>query len=416
MVHSKHNKKKWKIVLFSFVALIALASLLYTNFLVKKLSVSERTRAEAWAMTTRGILTMPDTDDEFISFLYAMRDSLSLPAIIADENDEVVFWRGLDTTKTHVKPSANTEENAQVKYDPAYFKKELRKMKKQHAPILLTLDGGEEWRVYYKDSFALTLLRIFPYIQLSLIAIFLILAYSVFVSITRSEQNLVWVGMAKETAHQLGTPISSLMGWLELVRMKYDEEEDDSVLNEMERDIKRLEIVADRFSKIGSKPDLTLHVVYDVLEDFVNYFKIRVSEKISFSLEGDREAKAFLNVQLFEWIMENLLKNAVNAIEMEGKVAIHISLNPMKDEMCIDIQDTGKGLAKSNYETIFEPGYTTRKRGWGLGLSLTKRMINYHKGQVFVRESELGKGTTFRIILKTKLKNPVRQKNNREIV
>lgn len=391
-------------LLFSFAALIAVASLLYTNFLVKQLSKSERTRAEAWAMSTRSILTMPDTDDEFISFLYAIRDSLTLPAIIADEDDNVIFWRGLDTTKTHVELTGTQSKTDQPKYDPDYFKKELEKMKAQHKPIILLLDNGEEWRVYYKDSFALNLLRIFPYIQLSLIAIFLILAYTVFVSITRTEQNLVWVGMAKEAAHQLGTPISSLMGWLELVRMKYDKTEDDSVLNEMERDIKRLEVVADRFSKIGSTPTLSSHVVYKVIEDFVNYFRIRVSEKISFELSGDTQVRALLNVQLFEWIIENLLKNAVNAIEVEGKVFIHISENIAKEEICIDIRDTGKGLAKSNFETIFEPGFTTRKRGWGLGLSLTKRMIDYHKGQIFVKESGIEKGTTFRIVLKSNMR------------
>jgi len=401
MNSSKHNKQRWKMLLFSFAALIAVASLLYTNFLVKQLSKSERTRAEAWAMSTRSILTMPDTDDEFISFLYAIRDSLTLPAIIADEADNVIFWRGLDTTKTHIESTEAESKADQPKYDPDYFKKELEKMKAQHKPIILLLDNGEEWRVYYKDSFALKLLRIFPYIQLSLIAIFLILAYTVFVSITRTEQNLVWVGMAKEAAHQLGTPISSLMGWLELVRMKYDKAEDDSVLNEMERDIKRLEVVADRFSKIGSTPTLSSHVVYKVIEDFVNYFRIRVSEKISFELSGDTQASALLNVQLFEWIIENLLKNAVNAIEVEGKVFIHISENIAKKEICIDIRDTGKGLSKSNFDAIFEPGFTTRKRGWGLGLSLTKRMIDYHKGQIFVKESEIEKGTTFRIVLKS---------------
>lgn len=185
--------------------------------------------------------------------------------------------------------------------------------------------------------------------------------------------------------------------------MKY-EAEDDSVLNEMERDIHRLEIVADRFSKIGSTPTLSSHVVYGVISDFVAYFKVRTSEKIAFVLSGDQHVEAKINVQLFDWIIENLLKNAVNAIEVEGEIRINISENIAKEEIFIDISDTGKGIPKSNYETIFQPGFTTRKRGWGLGLSLTKRMIDYHNGQIYVKDSEIGKGTTIRIVLKSDLK------------
>src|SRR5690606_15521681 len=204
-------------------------------------------------------------------------------------------------------------------------------------------------------------------------------------------------------AHQLGTPISSMMGWLELARVTYDAE-DDSVFNEMERDIKRLEIVADRFSKIGSTPSLSNHAVYPVVEEYVNYFKVRTSQRITFELEGDQQVEAKLNVQVFDWIIENLLKNAVNAIEAEGKISINISENIAKEEIFIDISDTGKGIPRANWETIVQPGYTTRKRGWGLGLSLTKRMVYYHQGQIFVKESEIGKGTTFRIILKSNLR------------
>src|SRR5699024_3737233 len=209
--------------------------------------------------------------------------------------------------------------------------------------------------------------------------------------------------MAKEAAHQLGTPLSSLMGWLELIRMKFDAPEDET-LNEMERDIKRLEIVADRFSKIGSSPHLSSHQVYPVVEEFVQYFQIRTSDKITIELKGDKHVEAMLNVQLFDWIIENLLKNAVNAIANEGEIVVNIMENIAKEEIIIDISDTGKGIPKSNYERIFEPGFTTRNRGWGLGLSLTKRMIDYHKRQILVKESEVGIGTTIRIILKSNLK------------
>jgi len=395
----RYNKQQWKFLLFLFAALIATASLLYSNYLVKNLSKSERTKAEVWAMSTKSIVTMPDVNDEFISFISAVRDSLSLPAIITDENEAIVAWRDLDSTKTDNR--ADPDSNKQ--YDPDYFQKQLNKMKKAHPPIHISLDSGQEWRVYYRDSDALAQLRIFPYLQLSLIAIFLVIAYTVFNSIRDSEQNLVWVGMAKEAAHQLGTPISSMMGWLELARVTYDAE-DDSVFNEMERDIKRLEIVADRFSKIGSTPSLSNHAVYPVVEEYVNYFKVRTSQRITFELEGDQQVEAKLNVQVFDWIIENLLKNAVNAIEAEGKISINISENIAKEEIFIDISDTGKGIPRANWETIFQPGYTTRKRGWGLGLSLTKRMVYYHQGQIFVKESEIGKGTTFRIILKSNLR------------
>lgn len=396
------QKQRWKFFLFLFAALIAAASLLYTNYLVKSLSESERTKAEVWAMSTRSIMTMPDVDDQFISYVYAVRDSLSIPAIITDSRGHIIFWRDLDSTKTNIQEQVD-QTSGELKYDPSYFEKQLAKMKRSHAAIALPLDTGETWSVYYLDSLALRQLRIFPYLQLSLITIFLIIAYTVFNSIKKSEQNLVWVGMAKEAAHQLGTPISSLMGWLELVRTKFDAEED-SVLHEMERDVKRLEVVADRFSKIGSTPSLTNHVVYQAIYDFVQYFKVRTSEKIIFEITGDKTVEAKLNIPLFDWIIENLLKNAVNAIESDGKITINIVDNIAKEEIFIDISDTGKGIPKSNFDAVFQPGYTTRKRGWGLGLSLTKRMVDYHQGQIYVKESELGKGTTFRIILQSNLR------------
>ncbi len=398
----RYNKQQWKFFLFLFAALIAAASLLYTNYLVKNLSKSERTKAEVWAMSTQSIVTMPDIDDQFISFIYAVRDSLSLPAIITKESGDIIFWRDLDSTKTNIHPSAQDSANLLV-YDPPYFEKQLEKMKKSHPPIQISLDTGEKWLVYYHDSAALNQLRIFPYLQLSLIAVFLVLAYTVFNSIRDSEQNLVWVGMAKEAAHQLGTPISSMMGWLELARTTY-EGIDNSLLDEMERDVQRLEIVADRFSKIGSTPSLSNQTIYKIVEDYVNYFKVRTSKRITFELIGDEQIEAKLNVQVFDWIIENLLKNAVNAIEGEGRITVNISENIAKEEIFIDISDTGKGIPRSNWETIFQPGYTTRQRGWGLGLSLTKRMVYYHRGHIFVKESEIGKGTTFRIVLKSNLR------------
>lgn len=396
------RKRRWKFILLAFAVIIAGSSVWYTDYLVKNISKVERTRAELWAQSTRNIIAMPDVNDEFITFIYNMRDSLAIPAIVADSADNILTWRGLDSTKTYFELEADSVK----KYDPRYFKAQLRLMKKQHPePIVLELDTrtNEKWYVYYKDSLLLTQLRAFPYIQLSVIAIFLIIAYSVFSSSRKSEQDQVWVGLAKETAHQLGTPISSLMAWVELLRSRFNAA-DDPLIMEMENDVKRLETVADRFSKIGSKPVLHNHIIYDVVEEFVNYYKVRVSDKIRFEMKGDKQVEALVNVPLFDWVIENILKNAVNAIEGPGTIGIKITENLAKEQVFIDISDTGSGIPRLKFDTIFQPGYTTRKRGWGLGLSLTKRIVeNYHQGHVFVKDSEAGKGTTFRIVLKSNM-------------
>jgi nitrogen-specific signal transduction histidine kinase len=389
------QKKRWKYSLLTFAVVIASGSLFYTSYLARNIAKSERTRAQVWAMSMKQVLASDDND--FLNYVFAVRDSSTVPAIVTDDKGDIQLSRGLDPTKTNIKLEA--EGNKKLKYDPAYFQSELAYMKKQHEPIKLTV-LDTQWLVYYKDSALLTELKYFPYIQLSVIAIFLLMAYTAFSSSRKSEQDQVWVGLAKETAHQLGTPISSLMAWIELMKEKFNAE-DDPLIAEMENDVRRLEIVADRFSKIGSKPQLEEHKVYDVVKNFVDYFRIRVSKNISFEMTGNPYLKAGLNVPLFDWVLENLLKNAVNAIEGKGKIKVEISGNKIKKLVFIDITDTGKGIPRSKFDTVFQPGYTTRKRGWGLGLSLTKRMIeNYHDGQIFVRESELGKGTTFRIVLK----------------
>ncbi|MEO6633091.1 MAG: HAMP domain-containing sensor histidine kinase [Mucilaginibacter sp.] len=389
------QKKRWKYSLLTFAVVIASGSLLYTSYLARNIARSERTRAEVWALSMKHLL-MAD-DDDFLGYVVSVRDSLSVPAIVTDAKGEVQFTRGLDPTKTHIKLAAEGKKG--LTYDPEYFKRELAYMQDQHAPIKYKV-YNVQWLVYYKDSFLLTQLKFFPYIQLSVIAIFLLMAYTAFSSSRKSEQDQVWVGLAKETAHQLGTPISSLMAWIELMKEKYNAE-GDTLIAEMENDVKRLEIVADRFSKIGSTPKLEEHKVYEVVKDFVDYFKVRVSKNISFQLTGNPHLQAGVNIPLFDWVLENLLKNAVNAIEGKGSIHVDISGNKIKKQVFIDVTDTGKGIPRSKFDTVFQPGYTTRKRGWGLGLSLTKRMIeNYHNGQIFVKDSELGKGTTFRIILK----------------
>jgi K+-sensing histidine kinase KdpD len=389
------NKKRWKYLLLTFAVIIAASSLWYTNFLVEGISKSERTKAEIWSETLK---KMFETDnDEMMDYLFTVNDSLVVPAIVTDEKDSIVTYTALNKSKTNYKIETDK------KYDPEYFNRQLKIMKSQHEPIEIQMSGQKKY-VYYKDSDLLNQLRVFPYIQLTVIALFLLIAYTTFNSSRRVEQNQVWVGLAKETAHQLGTPISALMAWIELFKDKFNAEEDPLVL-QMENDVKRLEIVADRFSKIGSMPILTSHLVYQTINDFIEYFRVRVSNQINFEITGDMQQEALLNIPLFDWVIENILKNAVNAISGTGKISVNITENLVKEQIFVDITDTGKGIPKSKFDAIFQPGFTTRKRGWGLGLSLTKRIIeNYHQGQVFVKESEIGKGTTFRIILKSSLK------------
>ena len=401
MINAYQNEKLWKYILLVFAVIIASGSLLYTNYLVRNIARSEHIRAQLWALSLKQSVTAEDND--FLQYVFTVRDSSIVPAIVTDGNGEIMTAKGLDPKKTWIKlEDVDIKDKNAPQYDPEYFDHERKIMESQHEPIKITLPGfgNGENLIYYKDSVLLTRLKWFPYIQLSIIAVFLLIAYTAFNSSRRSEQNQVWVGLAKETAHQLGTPISSLMAWIELMKDKFNAE-DDPLMAEMENDVKRLEIVADRFSKIGSNPKLETHSVYDVVKDFVDYFKVRVSNNISFELTGNTELKAGLNIPLFDWVIENLLKNAVNAIQGKGDIKITIKTNKTQDQIFIDVSDTGKGIPRSKFVTVFQPGYTTRKRGWGLGLSLTKRIVqNYHKGSIVVRESELGKGTTFRITLK----------------
>jgi len=391
------KKRRWKIFLLVFAIVIGTASVFYSDFFVKKMEREEKIQFELWVKGTEKSSEIFD-DVRYADVLNMIIQSSKVPVILTDTTGtKIMTYLRLDSTKTNYM---NAESEAT--YDPAYFQRELRRMKEQHAPLPINY-MGEKMLVYYKDSFILTQLRYFPYIQLGVIALFLITAYVAFSSARKAEQDQVWVGMAKETAHQLGTPISSLMAWVELMKVRFNAE-NDPLIEEMENDIKRLEVITDRFSKIGSKPILEDHVVYVVIRNFVDYFKLRTSDKVTFKITGDDQVRALLNVPLFDWVIENLLKNAANAISNEGTITVNIIEHLAKEEVFIDVTDTGTGIPRSKFEAVFQPGYTTRKRGWGLGLSLTKRIIqNYHSGQIFVKESELGKGTTFRIVLKSSL-------------
>ena len=266
--------------------------------------------------------------------------------------------------------------------------------KKKNAPIVINLGDNQIQRLYYGNSVLLTYLSYFPFIQLIAVFLFLVFVIWALLSTKKAEQNKVWVGLSKETAHQLGTPISSLMAWTEILKTKYPE---DPLLFEMEKDVSRLRTIAERFSQIGSKTELELVNLNQALADTLQYLRTRLSKKVDIQLNMEDEVFCHINISLFEWVIENLCKNAVDAMDGEGK--INISLLSRGKEIRIDVADSGKGMTKKNMRKIFNPGFTTKKRGWGLGLSLAQRIVeDYHKGKIFVRKTEVGKGTVFRIV------------------
>ena len=269
-------------------------------------------------------------------------------------------------------------------------------MQASHDPIIFEYADGQNNKIYYKDSILLTRLKYFPYVILIVVSLFIMIAYLAFSASRKSEQNKVWAGMARETAHQIGTPLSSLMGWVALLKAQNDNED---IVSEMNKDIYRLQMITERFSKIGSQPELHLNDINKVVERSFYYMKDRSSEKIDFKLEVyENELMCLLNTQLFGWVVENITRNAIDALKGKGTIGIRVSCSDKK--VHIDIADSGRGIKPTNLKTVFEPGYTTKHRGWGLGLSLVKRIVeDYHKGEVYVLNSEPTKGTTFRISL-----------------
>jgi signal transduction histidine kinase len=282
--------------------------------------------------------------------------------------------------------------------DQAFVVKTLHSMASQNNPIRVNLANTGVHYIFFEDSFLLKQLRYYPYVQLAVISVFLFIAYLLFSYARKSEQNQVWVGMAKETAHQLGTPLSSMIAWIELLKLKGL---DNETVTEIEKDVQRLETITDRFSKIGSSAKLERLNIVKVVHQAVAYISSRTSQKIRFEVSPpmSKVIEIPLNLHLFEWVIENVCKNAVDAMEGTGLIGIDITEDT--DHIHIDISDTGKGIPKSRFKTIFHPGFTSKSRGWGLGLTLSKRIIeNYHNGKIFVKSSSLGKGTTFRIIMK----------------
>jgi len=377
------KRRRGKILLLIVAVMIGLASLLYTNWLTQKLELEERNKVELWANAIEQISSAKELNSEYLGFLLEVtQKNKTIPIIVLNED-------GSFNSDANIIYNANRKEEV--------LNNELKKMKDYAEPIRINLSEDDYQLFYYRESSILRNLKLYPVIQLIVILIFIVVAYFAFHATQQAEQNQVWVGMSKETAHQLGTPISSLMAWIELLKLK---NVDENLVKELEQDTKRLERITERFSKIGSKPELLKLNVVEVLNSAVSYLKRRSSDKVKFETKYDTDTRIEipLNAALFSWVIENICKNAIDAMGNNGTITIN--LKEKDHQVFIDISDTGIGIAKSQQKSVFQPGYSTKKRGWGLGLSLAKRIVEiYHNGKIFIKSSEVGKGTTFRIIL-----------------
>ncbi|HQW43612.1 MAG: HAMP domain-containing histidine kinase [Chitinophagaceae bacterium] len=375
----------WRTALAVVAIFIVSGTIIYSQYLAKKIAREERQKVEQWIRASQFILTSPGDADITIASMI-VTENTSIPIIETDEKDSITQHINLDSTKA--------VNNA------SYVKKKLKQFKSQNKAIEWAApDGtGRKNLYYYGNSKLLTEIRYYPIVQLCIVALFIIITIFSIRSSYRSTQNQVWAGMAKETAHQLGTPVSSLEGWVEMLKEKSGNEK---IVQELGKDVDRLRLVSDRFGKIGSTPHLEEMDLVSQINSMVDYMRKRATGKINFSVKihGSIPVIGKVSAPLFDWVIENLLKNALDA--MEGKGSINVDVSNGAKEIYIDIADTGKGISKQNIAKVFKPGFTTKKRGWGLGLSLSRRIIEqYHKGQIFVKQSEIGKGTTFRIVLK----------------
>ena len=372
---------KSRIPLIILAAVIVGISIIFTNHLAGAIAKEEHRKMETWAEATRLLL-----NDEYSDFIFhIIEQNENIPVIIVDDRDRYISARNFN------EPKINVEQ---------YYERQIQRLKSTNPPIEIVLDENSSQYIYYDNSNLLKMLEYFPYIQLSIIALFLMLVIWALSTDKRAAQDKLWAGLSKETAHQLGTPISSLMAWNEILKTKIGET--DMIVSEIEKDVNRLHTITERFSKIGSVPELTKQNISQITEQAVNYMLHRTSKKITYSVDDtSTEHICLISTPLFEWVIENLCKNAIDA--MEGKEgSIDFELFNQEDILIIEVTDSGRGIERGKFKSIFEPGYTTKQRGWGLGLSLAKRIIEeYHHGKIFVKSSELGLGTTFRIELPT---------------
>lgn len=381
MLNNYRHKTPWMLLFFLFAILIGLGSLVYTRYLVGILKVEERKKVELWAEAELLIISADSSQN--IGFPSSIIENNStVPVILTDESDRIIAVKNFDESRIR---------------DSAYILSQFEKIKKRTSPILIDLGNNHKNLIYYKDSIILTQLIYYPYVQLGIIMLFILVAYLAFSSSKKAEDNQVWVSMSKETAHQLGTPTSSLGGWVEILNHKYPELK---ITREIALDVERLEKITERFSKIGAKPTLNNENITAIIFRTIDYLKTRTSSKIRFSYDFNesRTVMVPVNAALFEWVIENILKNAIDAMEGNGEINFRIS--ETEKNVLIDISDTGKGIPKRAFKKIFNPGYTTKQRGWGMGLSLAKRIIEeYHNGHIYVRNSEIGKGSCIRIVM-----------------
>ena len=376
----------WRTALAAIAIAIVTGTVFYSNYLSKKIELDERKKVNVWVESLKTkIATEDQATINFANMIAA--DNQEIPIIETDEND--------NPSRTY-----KNLDSVQVRKDSNYLKEKVKEFKQLHNPILIEINKEPLIinKYYYGDSDLLQEVRYYPIIQLLIVALFIIITLITVSTRNKSTQNQVWAGMAKETAHQLGTPLSSLQGWIEMLK---EDPANEKIANEMIKDVDRLKLVSDRFGKIGSTPQLEEKDIIEQIKNMVVYIKRRATDKVSFDINtlGETAVHALINAHLFDWVMENLLKNALDA--MEGKGNITVTIKNEAAQVTIDVADTGKGITKQNIAKVFKPGFTTKKRGWGLGLSLSKRIIEqYHKGELFVKASEVGKGTTFRIVLK----------------
>lgn len=393
MANFYESQRAGKVIFLAISAITIVVFLVVSNNLIKELSEQERIRMEIWADATKR-LANADENTDFDYLLSIIQRNTSIPVLVEDGEGNILNHRNFDL------PVKDEEElllfSEMSPQNQEYLNKKLAKLRRGSNKIIIDIDADTRQYIYYEDSVVLTRLSYYPYIQLGVMIVIALIVFSAIIYTKRAEQNRVWVGLSKETAHQLGTPISSLMAWTQLLE-SYGIDAD--VVSEIDKDVNRLSVIADRFSKIGSKPELKLEYLNDTVSRSLDYMKSRVSGKVNIVMNlSDDDHGVMLSVALFEWVMENLTKNAVDA--MDGAGTITITTIGEKERVAIEINDTGKGISRKNFKNVFNPGYTTKKRGWGLGLTLVKRIIEeYHGGKIFVKDSEIGRGTTFRIEL-----------------
>lgn len=388
---------KFIFLLLSVIAIIAV--MLISNNLVKALAQQERERMNIWARATER-LAKADTDTDFEFLLSIIEQNNSIPVLVADEDFNIIEQRNFKLKDPD--PNSPTLSERDLKILTKRLKAQagdtpLSEMAKKNDHFIeVEIYDNTYQYIYYEDSILLRRLSLYPYVQLGVMLVLVVIIYFAVIYTKRAEQNRVWIGLSKETAHQLGTPISSLMAWTQYLELTGENSE---VCKEIDKDVKRLSVIADRFSKIGSVPELNLEYLNDVVATSLDYMKNRISGKVNLTMHLEPDDHGVrMSRPLFEWVMENLTKNAVDAMDGEG--SIDITTGSDKNIAYIEVKDTGKGIPRKNFKTVFNPGFTTKKRGWGLGLTLVKRIIEeYHGGKIFVKQSEPGKGTTFRIEL-----------------